>query len=58
MNKTQKILGMALLVLVVAVTAFALAEIAPSLMASVGWHDLGSIGWHDFASVGWVTIPL
>ena len=58
MNKTQKILGLALLVLVVAVTAFALAEIAPSLMASVGWHDLGSIGWHDFASVGWVTIPL
>ena len=58
MNRTQKILGLALLVLVVAVTAFALAEMAPSLMASIGWHDLGSIGWHDFASVGWVTSPL
>ena len=49
MNKTQKILGLALLVVVAAVTVFALAEIAPTLMASIGWHDL--------ASVGWVTTP-
>ena len=45
MNRTQKILGFALLVAVVAVMAFALAEIAPSLMASVGWHELASVGW-------------
>ena len=45
MNRTQKILGFALLIAVVAVMAFALAEIAPSLMASVGWHELASVGW-------------
>jgi hypothetical protein len=49
MNKTQKILGLTLLILMVVVTAFALAEVAPSLMASIGWHD--------FASIGWVTAP-
>jgi hypothetical protein len=49
MKRTQKILGLALLVAAVAVMAFALAETTPSLMASTGWHDL--------ASVGWVTMP-
>jgi hypothetical protein len=59
MNKTQKLLGLVLLVAVVAVTVFALAEIAPTLMASVGWNvPTASIGWHDLASVGWVTNPL
>ena len=58
MNGTQKILGFALLVAVLAVMTFALAEIVPSLMASVGWHDLASVGWHDLASVGWVTAPI
>ena len=57
MNNTQKILGLALLVVMVAVTALALAETAPSLLASIGWHNLSSIGWHDLASIGWVTSP-
>ena len=58
MNRTRIILGFALLVVVLAVMAFALAEIAPSLMASVGWHGpLASVGWHGpLASIGWHTL--
>jgi hypothetical protein len=57
MNRTRKILGFALLIVVLAVMVFALAEIAPSLMASVGWHDLASVGWHGpLASIGWHTL--
>jgi hypothetical protein len=50
MNKTQKILGLVILVAMVAVIAFTLIEITPSLLASIGWHDL--------ASIGWVTSPI
>jgi hypothetical protein len=45
MNRTQKILGFVLLIALVTVMAFALAENAPTLMASVGWHELASVGW-------------
>ncbi len=57
MKRTRKILGPTLLIAVVVVMAFALAGIAPTLMASVGWHDLSSVGWHDMASVGWHDLP-
>ena len=55
MNRTKMIFWLTMLVAVVAVTAFALAEVSPTLMASVDWHDdMASVGWHDeMASVGW-----
>ena len=45
MKRIQKILGLALLVAVLTVMAFALAGNAPALMACVGWHDLANVGW-------------
>lgn len=42
-----------LLVVLIAVLAFAMAEFAPMLMASVDWHDMTSVGWYDMASIGW-----
>ena len=50
----KRITWLKLLVVLIAVLAFALVEFAPTLMASVGWHDLSSVGWHDMTSVGWV----
>lgn len=45
MNCIQKILGFTMLVVVVAMIAFAMGEMAPRLLASIGWHDLASMGW-------------
>jgi hypothetical protein len=59
MNQTQKILGIALLIVSIVALAFALAEIAPSLMDNAGSNaPIAGINWHDLASVGWVTAPL
>jgi len=46
MNRTQAILGFVLLIVLLIVVAFALNEITPNLMASVGWHDMCSVGWN------------
>jgi hypothetical protein len=46
MNRAQTIFWLTMLVAVVTVAAFALTEFGPTLMASVGWHDMCSVGWH------------
>jgi hypothetical protein len=48
MNRTKLIFWLTtMLVAVVTVTTFALAEYSPTTMASVGWHDeMASVGWH------------
>ena len=46
MNRTQVFLGFVLLIVLLTVVAFALNEIIPNLMASVGWHDICSVGWN------------
>jgi hypothetical protein len=51
MNRTQKLLVFVLLIGLVAAMAFTMTEIAPNLVASVGWHG-ASVGWHG-DSVGW-----
>lgn len=59
MNQAQKILGIALLVVSIVALAFALTEIAPSLIDNAGSNaPVAGINWHDLASVGWVSAPL
>ena len=45
MKTTQKILGFALLVLLASLLAFAVVEVGPTLIASVGWYEIASVGW-------------
>jgi hypothetical protein len=46
MNRTQKIIGLTLLIAVITVTILVVAENAPTLLGSTGWHEFTSVGWH------------
>lgn len=45
MNRSHKLLGIAILILLVTVITYAFVVIAPTLFASVGWHEVVSVGW-------------
>ena len=52
-TKLLKFLGIALLVIFLFILLLAYTQMTHTLIASVGWHDMGSIGWHEVASIGW-----
>ena len=45
MNRMHKLLGIAVLILLVTVLTYAVVAIAPTLITSVGWHEMVSVGW-------------